>query len=67
MPAWGRSRPPARGPKTCLCAYLAAVVLVGLLANAAVGAWWLDPMIALLAAAVAVREGRQAWRGEQCC
>lgn len=55
------------GTQNLLSAHLAAVVLVGLLANAAVGAWWLDPMIALLAAAVAVREGRQAWRGEQCC
>jgi len=41
-------------------------VLVGLAANAAVGAWWLDPLIGLFIAFVAVKEGREAWRGEAC-
>jgi hypothetical protein len=49
-----------------LCAYLAGALLIGLLANAAVGAWWLDPIIGLLIAAVAVKEGLEAWRGEGC-
>jgi hypothetical protein len=49
-----------------LCAYLAGALLVGLLRNALVGAWWLDPTVGLLIAAVAVREGLQAWRGEGC-
>ena len=31
------------------------------------GAWWLDPTVGLLIAAVAVKEGREAWRGEGCC
>ena len=31
------------------------------------GLWWLDPLVALLIAAVAVKEGREAWRGEGCC
>jgi len=31
------------------------------------GAWWLDPLVGLLIAVVAVREGREAWRGEGCC
>jgi len=44
-----------------LCAYLAAV-LVGLVANAAVGAWWLDALVALAVAGVAVTEGRKTWR-----
>ena len=35
--------------------------------NALVGAWWLDPIVGLLIAAVAVREGAKAWRGEGCC
>jgi hypothetical protein len=35
--------------------------------NAWFGAWWLDPAVGLLIAAVAVREGLQAWRGEGCC
>ena len=49
-----------------ILAPVAAALLVGLVANAAVGAWWLDPVVGLLIAAVAVREGREAWRGEGC-
>jgi divalent metal cation (Fe/Co/Zn/Cd) transporter len=55
------------GTQNLLCAYLAAAVLVGLLANTLLGWWWLDPTIALGIAALAVREGREAWRGEDCC
>jgi divalent metal cation (Fe/Co/Zn/Cd) transporter len=54
------------GRQNLLCAYLAGALLIGLLANAAVGAWWLDPVIGILIAAVAVREGLEAWRGEGC-
>jgi divalent metal cation (Fe/Co/Zn/Cd) transporter len=39
-------------------------VLVGLLANTALSWWWLDPVVGLSIAALAIREGRQAWRGE---
>jgi hypothetical protein len=49
------------------CAYLAGALLLGLLGNALVGAWWLDPVVGLLIAALPVREGREAWRGESCC
>jgi divalent metal cation (Fe/Co/Zn/Cd) transporter len=49
-----------------LCAYLAAAVLVGLLGNTLFGLWWLDPVAALVVAAVAVKEGRESWRGEIC-
>lgn len=52
--------------QTMLCAYLSAIVLVGLLANATLGWWWADPAAALLIAAAAVREGVEAWRGGQC-
>jgi divalent metal cation (Fe/Co/Zn/Cd) transporter len=55
------------GTQNLLCAYLAAAVLVGLLGNALLGLWWLDPLAALVVAAVAVREGVQSWRGEGCC
>jgi divalent metal cation (Fe/Co/Zn/Cd) transporter len=54
------------GAQNLLCAYMAAGVLVGLGANAALGWWWLDPLIALVIAAIAVREGREAWAGEGC-
>jgi divalent metal cation (Fe/Co/Zn/Cd) transporter len=57
----------AEGRQNMLCAYLSAGLLVGLGANALLGWWWADPVTALLIAAVAVREGRDAWRGEACC
>jgi divalent metal cation (Fe/Co/Zn/Cd) transporter len=55
------------GTQNLLCAYLAGAVLVGLLGNALLGLWWLDPVAALVVAAVAVREGRESWRGDACC
>jgi divalent metal cation (Fe/Co/Zn/Cd) transporter len=54
------------GAQNLLCAYLAGALLVGLLGNALLGLWWLDPAVALLIAAVAVREGIATWRGEGC-
>ena len=42
-------------------------LLVGLGANALFGLWWADPVTALVIAGVAVREGRESWRGESCC
>jgi divalent metal cation (Fe/Co/Zn/Cd) transporter len=55
------------GTQNVLCAYQAAGVLVGLLANSLLGWWWLDPVVGLGIAALAVREGRDAWRGRDCC
>lgn len=55
------------GFQNLLCGYLAIAVLVGLLANTLFGIWWLDPLVALGIAAVAVQEGRRAWRGDGCC
>ncbi|HEX8856632.1 MAG TPA: cation transporter [Thermoleophilaceae bacterium] len=54
------------GNQNLLCAYLAGAVLVGLIGNALFGLWWLDPLAALFIAGVAVREGRETWRGEGC-
>lgn len=54
------------GRQNMLCAYLAGALLLGLVGNAAFGAWWLDPIVGLLIAGVAVREGVEAWRGEGC-
>jgi divalent metal cation (Fe/Co/Zn/Cd) transporter len=54
------------GTQNVLCGIQAAAVLVGLAANAAFGAWWLDPLIGVFIAAVAIKEGREAWRGETC-
>ncbi|MEI5101745.1 cation transporter [Streptomyces sp. PmtG] len=57
----------ADSQQTLLCTYLSAVLLVGLLLNATLGWSWADPVAALVIAAIAVREGRDAWRGEGCC
>ncbi|RKN12455.1 cation transporter [Streptomyces radicis] len=53
--------------QTLLCTYLSAVLLVGLVANATLGWAWADPVAALAIAALAVREGVDAWRGKGCC
>jgi divalent metal cation (Fe/Co/Zn/Cd) transporter len=63
----GSAATKGEGRQNMLCAYLAAALLVGLLGNSLVGAWWLDPAVGLLIAAVAVKEGAEAWRGEGCC
>jgi len=49
-----------------LCAYLSVALLAGLLLNAVWGLWWADPAAALVIAAVAVKEGRDSWRGTNC-
>jgi len=63
----GSAATKGEGRQNMLCAYLAAALLVGLIGNAAAGAWWLDPAVGLLIAGVAVKEGLEAWRGEGCC
>jgi divalent metal cation (Fe/Co/Zn/Cd) transporter len=63
----GSSATASEGKQNLLCAYLAAALLIGLLGNALFGAWWLDPLVALFIAVVAIQEGREAWRGEACC
>ncbi|MEE1930776.1 cation transporter [Streptomyces sp. TRM 70351] len=57
----------ADSQQTLLCTYLSAVLLVGLLANSLLGWAWADPVAALVIAAIAVREGRNAWQGRGCC
>ena len=57
----------ADSKQTLLCTYLSAVLLAGLVLNASLGWYWADPLAALVIAGVAVKEGREAWRGETCC
>ncbi|MDL5198959.1 cation transporter [Streptomyces sp. ALI-76-A] len=57
----------ADSKQTLLCTYLSAVLLVGLLANSIFGWSWADPIAALVIAAIAVKEGRDAWQGKGCC
>jgi divalent metal cation (Fe/Co/Zn/Cd) transporter len=62
----GSSATASESRQTMLCAYLSAGLLVGLLANAALGSWWADPVVALGIGGVALYEARAAWRGEAC-
>jgi divalent metal cation (Fe/Co/Zn/Cd) transporter len=55
------------GTQNLLCAAQALAVLIGLGVHALIGIGWIDPAIALLLAAWAVREGLEAWRGQGCC
>jgi divalent metal cation (Fe/Co/Zn/Cd) transporter len=64
---FGSASAVADSRQTLLCTYLSAVLLAGLVANATLGWWWADPLAALVIAAVAVKEGREAWRGDTCC
>lgn len=57
----------ADSKQTLLCTYLSAALLAGLVLNALVGWSWADPVAALVIAAVAIREGANAWHGDPCC
>ncbi|MDF9808241.1 divalent metal cation (Fe/Co/Zn/Cd) transporter [Streptomyces sp. HB372] len=57
----------ADSKQTLLCTYLSAVLLVGLVLNATLGWSWADPIAALVIAAIALKEGRDAWQGKGCC
>lgn len=52
--------------ETALCSYLSLILVVGLVLNSAVGWGWADPVAALGIAALAAREGLDAWRGDAC-
>ena len=64
--ALGSAATAQEGEQNMVCAYLSLALLAGLLANALAGWWWADPAAALLIAGVAVREGREAWHGDDC-
>lgn len=53
--------------QTMLCTYLSGVLLLGLLANWALGWWWADPLAAVAIAGIAAREGAELWRAEDPC
>jgi divalent metal cation (Fe/Co/Zn/Cd) transporter len=57
----------ADSKQTLLCTYLSGVLLLGLVPNSLLGWSWADPVVALVIAAAAVKEGRGAWRGQHCC
>jgi divalent metal cation (Fe/Co/Zn/Cd) transporter len=77
MPLFGRAKKrigdrlqsPAttgEGTQNILCAYLSLAILIGLAANAILGLWWADPLVALIVAIVALQTGARTWRGEGC-
>ena len=62
----GSNATAGEGTQNLICAALAAAVLAGLVTNSLFGWWWLDPLVGLGVAAVAVKEGIDTWRGEGC-
>ncbi len=52
--------------QTDLCAYLSAILLGGLLLNAALGWWWADPVAGLVMVPIIAKEGVDALRGKHC-
>jgi divalent metal cation (Fe/Co/Zn/Cd) transporter len=53
--------------QTLLCTALSGVLLAGLALNAWFGWSWADPVAGLVVAGAALREGRNAWKGDACC
>jgi len=70
-PVLGSRAQESEANQTRLCALLSAVLLIGLLANAALGWWWADPVAALGIATIALVEAQRTWRAESledtCC
>ena len=64
--SWARAASWPTRTQTLLCTYLSAVLLAGLVLNATLGWGWADPLAGLVIAAVAVKEGAAAWRGDAC-
>ncbi len=64
----GSAATKGEGQQNLLCAYMAAALLVSLLANLAFGIWWLDPIAALFISGIAIKQGVDSWRGKlECC
>ncbi len=53
--------------QTDFCAYLAGILLVGLVLNAIAGWWWADPIAALIMIPLIAKEGIEAIQGKSCC
>jgi divalent metal cation (Fe/Co/Zn/Cd) transporter len=46
------------------CGWLSFVVLIGVLAQLALGAWWVDSVTSLVIVGLLIKEGREAWQAE---
>lgn len=53
--------------QTTACWWLSIIVLGGITLNAAFGWWWADPVAGLGMTIFLIAEGREAWRGDDCC
>src|ERR1700692_3391809 len=53
--------------QTDFCVYLSAILLVGLLLNAAFGWWWADPVAALIMVPIVAKEGFDGMKARRCC
>jgi divalent metal cation (Fe/Co/Zn/Cd) transporter len=56
----------AEARETLACSYLSFALLLGLVANAAAGWWWADPVAALAMVPWLAREGLEGIHGESC-
>lgn len=57
----------ADAKQTEFCAYLSAILLGGLVLDAAVGLWWADAVAALVMVPIIAKEGVDGLRGRACC
>jgi divalent metal cation (Fe/Co/Zn/Cd) transporter len=48
------------------CGWLSLVVVIGLLAQLTLGGWWVDSVTSLAVVWFLVKEGREAWSGDEC-
>jgi len=55
----------ADAAESVACLWLSVVVVVGLLAQLAFGAWWIDAVTSLPIVWFLVQEGREAWQSEE--
>ena len=49
------------------CGWLSFVVVIGLIADLMLGAWWVDAVTSLAIVWPVLKEGHEAWNGEDCC
>ncbi len=54
----------ADAAESIACGYLSGVVVIGLLAQWVIGAWWVDGVSALALTPFLIKEAREAWEGE---
>ena len=55
----------ADAAESIACLWLSLVVVIGLAAQLALGAWWIDPVTSLAIVWLLVKEGREAWEVEE--